>query len=95
MSAYIGPGSQLTFGEALRALKRGSRVARAGWNGKNMWVYYVPAASYNAQTDAAKAHFGEKVPYRAYLAMVTAQGDVVPWVISQSDALEEDWVVLP
>lgn len=85
----------LDFGDAVRELKAGRRVARAGWNGKGMWLYYVPAASYKAQTDAAKAHFGDTVPYRAYIAMVTAQGDVVPWLASQSDVLEDDWVVLP
>lgn len=29
----------LSFGQALDALKTGSRVARAGWNGKGMWIY--------------------------------------------------------
>ena len=83
----------MNFGDAVAALKNGHKVARANWNGKGMWLYLVPAASYPAQTDAAKAHFGAVVPYRAYIAMVTAQGDVVPWLASQSDVLEEDWVL--
>lgn len=29
----------LTFGAALDALKRGHRIARAGWNGKGMFIY--------------------------------------------------------
>jgi len=85
----------MDFGDAVRALKSGARVTRAGWNGKGMWLYYVPANSYAAQTDAARAEFGEMVPYRAYIAMKTAQGDVVPWLASQSDVLDEDWEVLP
>lgn len=28
----------MTFGLAVEAMKRGFRVARAGWNGKGMWV---------------------------------------------------------
>lgn len=28
-----------TFGEAIEALKQGKRVARAGWNGKGMFVF--------------------------------------------------------
>lgn len=28
----------LDFGDAIRALKAGKRVARAGWNGKGMWL---------------------------------------------------------
>lgn len=31
----------MDFGEAIRALKDGKRVARAGWNGKGMWLVLV------------------------------------------------------
>lgn len=86
----------LTFGLAIEAAKLGKRIARAGWNGSGMFAYYVPAASYPAQTGAAKAHFGDggMVPYRAYLALKTAQGDVATWGPSCSDALAEDWQIL-
>lgn len=61
-----------------------------------MFAYIVPAASYPAQTGAAKAHFGENgmVPYRAYWALKTAQDDVATWTPSGSDTLAEDWVIL-
>lgn len=90
------PSTGLTFGMALEALKLGQRVARAGWNGAGQFVYLVPAASYPAQTGAAKAHFGADalVPYRAYLALKTAQGDVSTWAPSCSDALAEDWQIV-
>ena len=89
------PSTGLTFGMALEALKLGERVARAGWNGAGQFVYLVPAASYPAQTGAAKAHFGADalVPYRAYLALKTAQGDVSTWAPSCSDVLAEDWQI--
>lgn len=82
----------MTFGDALALLKAGHRVSREGWNGKGMWLYHVPADSYPAQTEAAKAEFGDMVPYGAYLAMKTAQGNVVPWLASQTDILADDWV---
>ena len=90
------PSTGLTFGMALEALKLGERVARAGWNGAGQFVYLVPAASYPAQTGAAKAHFGADalVPYRAYLALKTAQGDIATWAPSCSDALAEDWQIV-
>lgn len=83
----------MNFGEALQCLKDGKRVARTGWNGKGMFAYLVPAASYPVQTGAAKAHFGEgaMVPYRAYLALKTADNDVATWAPSCSDVLAEDW----
>ncbi|MDR2001728.1 MAG: DUF2829 domain-containing protein [Prevotella sp.] len=33
----------MTFGEALEAVKRGSRIARKGWNGKGIFVFMRPA----------------------------------------------------
>jgi hypothetical protein len=86
----------LSFGKAIDALKEGKRVARAGWNGRGMFVYLVPAASYPVQTGAAKAHFGEgsMVPYNAYLALKGVDDTVSTWAPSGSDALAEDWEIL-
>ena len=85
----------MTFGEALEAMKRGGRLARKGWNGTGMFLYYVPADAYPPKTDAAKEAFGgEPVPYSAYIAMKTAQGYVVPWLASQTDMLADDWYMV-
>jgi hypothetical protein len=85
-----------TFQGALAALKDGRRVARAGWNGKGMFAYMVPAASYPVQTGAAKAHFGDGslVPYNAYFALKGVDETVSTWVPSVSDLLAEDWHVI-
>jgi len=32
----------LTFGQAIEAAKQGKMIARAGWNGKNMFVFQRP-----------------------------------------------------
>ena len=79
------------FGWALDQLEAGAKVTREGWNGKGMFLYYVPANNYLAQTRAACSEFGQVVPYRAYIAMKTVQGDVVPWTATQSDVLAKDW----
>lgn len=84
----------MKFGEALDALEGGRKVQRSGWNGKGMYLYHVPAQSYPAVTDIAKAEFGEMVPYGAYIAMKTAQGNVVPWLASQTDVLGKDWQIV-
>jgi hypothetical protein len=85
----------VSFGAAIEALKIGHKVARKGWNGKGMFLYYVPANSYPAVTDIAKQTFPDGlVPYSAYIAMKTADNKVVPWLASQSDVLEEDWVIV-
>lgn len=81
----------MNFCEALELLKRGKKVARKGWNGKGMFLYYVPADSYASSTEIAKEEFGATVEYGAYVAMKTAQGNVIPWLASQTDMLANDW----
>lgn len=86
----------MPFGMAVEALKKGARVARAGWNGKGMFVYMVPAASYPALTQVAKEHFGADgmVPYNSYMAIKNVDGTVSTWAPSGSDALADDWAVI-
>lgn len=36
--ARISGGTAMDFGDAIRHLKSGGKVARAGWNGKGMWL---------------------------------------------------------
>lgn len=88
--------SGISFGLAVEAMKKGKKVARAGWNGKGMFAYYVPSAEYPAQTGAAKDHFGENalVPYRAYFALKTVDETVSTWAPSVNDALADDWSIV-
>ena len=89
------PTDAMNFGLAIEAAKKGAKIAREGWNGKGMFLYYVPANTYPPSTEVAKAAFGgENVPYGAYIAMKTAQGNVVPWLASQTDMLAEDWYII-
>jgi len=69
------------FGWAIKALKEGKSVLRSGWNGKNMYLYYVPS------------HTKDEKYYDAYIMMYTAIGTNIPWLASQSDALSEDWEI--
>lgn len=94
--AAYQPTDAMSFGHAIVMLKAGKRVARAGWNGKGMFVYLVPPASYPVQTGAAKAFFGENslVPYNAYLAIKNVDDTVSTWVPSINDVLADDWTLL-
>jgi hypothetical protein len=66
------------FGWALSRLESGEHVHRAGWNGKGMWI----ALQYPDENSKMT---------RAYIYMRTADGQLVPWVASQSDLLADDW----
>ena len=86
----------MDFGAALTALKSGARVTRAGWNGHGMFVVHQPGypdgIAINANTaQATGIPEGTVRKFRPYLMMLTAQGDFVPWVASQSDLLADDW----
>ena len=91
-----GDFKMMNFGQAIEALKNGKKVARVGWNGKGMFLYYVPVGAYAPCTEIAASLVNENglVEYGAYIAMKTAQGNVVPWLASQTDILAEDWYVV-
>lgn len=86
----------LPIGLAIEALKRGKKVARAGWNGNGMFVYLVPANAYPASTDIARQFFGADtlVPYNAYMALKGVDGTVSTWAPSCSDTLADDWQII-
>jgi len=84
-----------SFGWAIQRMKEGAKVARRGWNGKGMFIYYVPANSYPMSGNTLETMKGiyenDLVPYQEYTAMKTADDTVVPWLCSQSDMYAEDW----
>lgn len=97
-----GPIQALTFGDALHMLKLGKRVARAGWNGKGMWLAYspgseaLPASAFWAPPNAAYAREqGGTAVVLPCITMKTATGEILMgWLASQSDMLAEDWMVI-
>lgn len=86
----------MDFGHALAALKAGSKVARAGWNGKGMFLFLVPGSTFQVNRAPLLGIYpeGTEITYHAHVDMKTAQGDVVPWLCSQTDMLAEDWCVV-
>lgn len=77
----MGKLNTMDFGDALRALKAGLRVGRTGWNGKGMWL----------ELQRPDAHSKMRKPY---IFMRPVDGELVPWLASQTDMLAEDWGVI-
>lgn len=46
------PNINLSFGEALSAIKNGKRATREGWNGKGMFIFMRPADKINIEVVA-------------------------------------------
>jgi hypothetical protein len=65
----------MVFGDVLEGAKQGREYARAGWNGRGMRVGLV----------------GPLAGMRAYLYLIDAQGQRVPWTIDHTSALADDW----
>ena len=86
----------LSFGQALEALKEGKRVARAGWNGKGMFVFLVNGSNFVVNREPLLSIMGEgmEVTYRPHIDMKDAEGKIVPWLASQTDILADDWEVV-
>lgn len=85
----------LSFGAAIEALKAGKTVTRTGWNGKGMFLFLLQGS--NALAKVHGLGFGEypgEPTFRDAIFMRTADNQLVPWTVAQSDALAEDWVVL-
>lgn len=95
------PVSGLSFGLAIEALKQGKKVARAGWNGKGMWLVLVkppqtatpPDMRYDV-TVGDEYTFVPGVKLIPWIGMKTADGGFVPWLASQTDVLAEDWQIV-
>ena len=83
--------SAMSFGLAIEAMKKGKRVARAGWNGKGMWLVMIcpgNAMYTKVGTDGA-------FPMQPCIGMKTADDNMQPgWLASQADMLADDWMIV-
>lgn len=90
---YIDEVPLYSFGEAIKYLKKGKRVAREGWNGKNQYIELATAISYKTPTgdivNCEHAAIGN-----AAIAFVGTSGVQMGWLASQADMLAEDWMLV-
>lgn len=69
-----------SIGWAVRQLRAGLKVRRFGWNGKGMWL----------DLQLPDLHSKMTLPY-VYIR--TTEGNLVPWLCSQTDLLAWDWEI--
>jgi hypothetical protein len=81
------------IGWAVKQMHNGQRVARAGWNGKGMFLFLVPGSTFEVNRAPLLGIYpaGTVIDYCPYVDMKTADGKVVPWLCSQTDLLALDW----
>lgn len=90
----------MNFGEAIQALKNGSKVARSGWNGKGMFLILVPGSKSIEPKEGSpyadlKVSPSGIVDINPHIDMKTATGEMQPgWLASQTDMLSDDWEIV-
>ena len=83
----------MNFGQALEELKKGKRVARKGWNGKNQYIELANNISYkNSEQEVINVEH-DAIGNRA-IAFIGTSGVQLGWLASQSDMLSDDWYIV-
>ncbi|MEE0265011.1 MAG: DUF2829 domain-containing protein [Acutalibacteraceae bacterium] len=81
------------FGEAIRLIKQGKKVARKGWNGKSQYIELATNISYRTANgeviNAEHNAIGNKA-----IGFVGTSGVQLGWLASQADMLAEDWITV-
>lgn len=83
----------MTFGLAIEALKKGMKVARKGWNGKNQYCELAANISY-VNSDKEIINCGHEAIGNKAIAFVGTSGIQLGWLASQADMLAEDWRIV-
>lgn len=73
--------NDMDFGAALAWIKEGKRLSRRGWNGPAQFLEIQEPDQLSKMT----------LPY---IYIRTVQGDLVPWLASQTDLLSNDWYIV-
>ena len=87
----LGGEATFSFGEAIKYLKRGLKVARKGWNGKKQYIQLASGISYKAPTGDIVNCEHDAIGNMA-VAFVGTSGVQMGWLASQADMLADDWV---
>lgn len=71
----------MNIGDAIAAMRHGSKVTREGWNGPGQYL----------KLQVPDEHSKMRKPY-IYISPV--DGELVPWLASQTDLLANDWMII-
>ena len=87
----LGGEATFSFGEAIKYLKRGMKVARKGWNGQKQYIQLATGISYKA-IDGEIVNCEHNTIGNMAIAFIGTSGVQMGWLASQADMLADDWV---
>lgn len=101
----LGGTATFSFGDAIKFLKRGLKVARKGWNGKGMYLWLKPESVIKKEwcrdpmlIECIEKNGGDILALGTismYTHDSTGRNAILTgWLASQSDMLCEDWILV-
>lgn len=87
------PTDCMSFGLAIEAMKKGKKVARRGWNGKNQHIELATRISYMTSEGVFVNVEHEAIGNKA-IAFCGTSGVQMGWLASQADMLADDWEIV-
>ena len=87
----LGGTATFGFGDAVKYMKRGLKVKRQGWNGKNQHIELAASISYKNAGGEIINCMHDAIGNKA-IAFVGTSGVQMGWLASQADMLAEDWM---
>lgn len=87
----LGEVATFGFDKAIGCLKRGFKVKRKGWNGKDQYIELATNVSFKTPNDEVINVDHADMENKA-IAFHGTSGVQLGWLASQSDMLSEDWI---
>ena len=88
----LGGVATFGFGDAIKYIQRGLKVARQNWNGYGMWLCLAGAVA-----EAPQSNFDLTEEIKGFLPWIgikTVGDGFVPWTPNQTDMLGCDWFIV-
>lgn len=86
----LGGKVTFSFGDAIKYVKRGLKLKRKGWNGKNQYIQLATGISYK-DADGEIVNCEHDTIGNTAIAFVGTSGVQMGWLASQADMLADDW----
>lgn len=83
----------MNFGEAIIAMRKGKKLQRNGWNGKEQYIELAKNISY-VNADGEIINCNHENIGNCAIAFVGTSGVQMGWLASQADMLADDWKIV-
>ena len=85
----------MSFGLAIEAAKMGKRIARAGWNGKGIFLFRATDIEFHTKADlSCVSELEGDLTLPAFVMKTADDHFCVGWLASQTDMLADDWKIV-